>query len=123
MYSPVPSVVAILVALLLIVPLVAFVVWYFRVRRKTTSNMGILSETDGNAANAGDVNQSYENPYFNQEITMSHLQVSLKMPTLVSCNVTLRGILVYSASRILGRWGGCVTILAHTRIEPEIKLD
>ena len=74
-----PSVVAILVALLLIVPLVAFVVWYFRVRRKTTSNMGILSETDGNAANAGDVNQSYENPYFNQEITMSHLQVNWKM--------------------------------------------
>ena len=77
-YSPVPSVVAILVALLLIVPLVAFAVWYFRMRRKSTSSsgMGILSETDGNATNAAGVNQSYENPYFNQEITMSHLQVS-----------------------------------------------
>ena len=77
-YSPVPSVVAIVVALLLIVPLVAFAVWYFRLRRKSPFTAGILSDTDANASSAGgSANQSYENPYFNQEITMSHLQVSL----------------------------------------------
>ena len=77
-YSPVPSVVAIVVALLLIVPLVAFAVWYFRLRRKTPFSAGILSDTDANASasTGGGANQSYENPYFNQEITMSHLQVS-----------------------------------------------
>ena len=67
-----------MVALLLIVPLVAFVVWYFKMRRKSTTSGGILSDTDNNTANAGSggVNQSFENPYLNQEITMSHLQVS-----------------------------------------------
>ena len=68
--------VAIVVALLLIVPLVAFAVWYFRLRRKTPFSAGILSDTDANASAGGSANQSYENPYFNQEITMSHLQVS-----------------------------------------------
>ena len=52
-YSPVPSVVAIVVALLLIVPLVAFAVWYFRLRRKSPLAGGILSDTDANAASAG----------------------------------------------------------------------
>ena len=92
MYSPVPSVVAILVALLLIVPLVAFAVWYFRLRRKSTMPGGILSDVDGNAAASAGVNQSYENPYFNQEITMSHLQVSLKKAASIFVVFKVAGI-------------------------------
>jgi hypothetical protein len=73
-YSPVPSIVGVIIALLLLVPLAVGAVWYFRCRNKRPMEM-LISST--NQAVEQNQSQSYENPYFNQEITMSHLQVGV----------------------------------------------
>ncbi len=57
------------ISLLLLVPLAAFVIWYFRLRRKPAEGL-IASEHH---------NPGFDNPYFNQEITMSHLQVRKRL--------------------------------------------
>ena len=67
-YSQGPTIIGILLALTSIIVLVAFGVWYFTRQRKLTSG-----NSSSNSSTTGA--RSFENPYFNQEVTMSNLQV------------------------------------------------
>ena len=61
-YSDTPSIIGALVAVLLLVLLICFGVWYVRGNKTTIRN---LLNTSGD--------RSFTNPFFNQEVTMSHL--------------------------------------------------
>ena len=69
-YSQGPTIIGVLLALTSIIVLVAFGVWYFNRQRKLTSGNTSSSNSSTDGA------RSFENPYFNQEVTMSNLQVS-----------------------------------------------
>jgi hypothetical protein len=61
-YSPVPSVVGVVVAVLLLVPLIVVLVWLFKQKKLSLPTRLGLN------------NSSFENPILSQEVTMSHLQ-------------------------------------------------
>jgi len=62
-YSDTPSIVGALVAVLLLLLLAGGIFWYVKGRKTNLSNV---------FNNSGD--RSFSNPFFNQEVTMSHLQ-------------------------------------------------
>ena len=65
-----------LVAVLLLLLIAALGVWYYRGAPKPAFLTSTLSRTgSSSSAAAASGNRSFENPYFNQEVTMSHLQV------------------------------------------------
>lgn len=71
-YSQTPSLVGALMAVVLLLVLVAFAVWYYK------SGGKFLMSSGSNSANTSTTTRSFENPYFNQEVTMSNLQVTLE---------------------------------------------
>ncbi|TRY80837.1 hypothetical protein TCAL_04329 [Tigriopus californicus] len=74
-YSPIPSIIGVLVALCLLIPLIILSVWYFKTH-KTVSR---------SSSSAG----SFDNPFFNQEMYMNQLeddQTSNPAPTMSGSN-------------------------------------
>jgi hypothetical protein len=75
-YSNTPSIIGALVAVLVLLMLIAFGVWYVRGNKTLIRN---LLNTSGD--------RSFTNPFFNQEVTMSHLQqVNYNAGAEASCN-------------------------------------
>ena len=70
LYSQTPSIIGALMAVILLSVIVVLGIWYYKGGRK------FLNSPSTNSANSGSVSRSFENPYFNQEVTMSNLQVS-----------------------------------------------
>ena len=72
--SKIPSMVGALLAVFLLVVIVALVIWYYKFGgKKYLPNFKLKS----NQNSSGNNPRSFENPYFNQEVTMSNLQVGL----------------------------------------------
>ena len=65
-YSQTPSIVGALLAVFLLVSLVLVAVWYYRGKKYPNSTSNTASAPA----------RSFENPYFNQEVTMSNLQAN-----------------------------------------------
>lgn len=66
-----PTVIGAVMAVLLITAMIIVGIWYYKSGRKILSRSGSL-----NNSNSGST-RSFENPYFNQEITMSTLQANI----------------------------------------------
>ncbi len=62
-YSDTPSIIGALVAVLLLLLIAGGIFWYVKGRKTNLSN---VFNTSGD--------RSFSNPFFNQEVTMSHLQ-------------------------------------------------
>jgi hypothetical protein len=75
-YSQTPSIVGVLLAIILLIFMVGLSIWYFKGGRKLFLLPNSRSSTPSNAGQTP-TTRSFENPYFNQEVTMSHLQVSV----------------------------------------------
>ena len=75
--SQTPSVIGALMAVILLLVIVAFGVWYYKGGRK------LLITNNSPAQNRNNDTRSFENPYFNQEVTMSNLQVISTIYSLV----------------------------------------
>ena len=58
-------------AVILLLVLIGIGVWYYRGGRKLMSRSG-----SGSLQTSSTATRSFENPYFNQEVTMSNLQAS-----------------------------------------------
>ena len=63
-YNQTPSIIGALVAVLLLILLIGAAVWYFR------GNKTIILRNFLNSSN----DRSFTNPFYSQEVTMSHLQ-------------------------------------------------
>ena len=81
-FTKVPSIVGALLAMLLLVILVCLAIWYYKFGGK---KFGIpnnlkrkISIGNKSSETSGSNPRSFENPYFNQEVTMSNLQVKTK---------------------------------------------
>lgn len=61
-YSPIPSIIGVLVALCLLIPLIILSVWYFKTHKSVSRSPSSAS--------------SFDNPFFNQEMYMNQLEVS-----------------------------------------------
>ena len=71
--SKIPSMVGALLAVILLIVIVALVIWYYKFGgKKYLPNFKRKSNQNSSGSNP----RSFENPYFNQEVTMSNLQVS-----------------------------------------------
>merc|ERR1712018_734934 len=71
--SKIPSVVGALLAVILLIVIVALVIWYYKFGgKKYLPNFKRKSNQNSSGSNP----RSFENPYFNQEVTMSNLQAN-----------------------------------------------
>ena len=97
-FTKVPSIVGALLAMLLLVILVCLAIWYYKfggkkfgipnnLKRKISIGNKSSAETSGSNP------RSFENPYFNQEVTMSNLQVKAKVSKVVPDHEKLEFIL------------------------------
>ena len=82
-FTKVPSIVGALLAILLLLILVCLAIWYYKFGGK---KFGIpnnlkrkISIGNQNSETSGSNPRSFENPYFNQEVTMSNLQVKASL--------------------------------------------
>ena len=69
-FSPVPSIIGVVIAVLVLVAMILGFSWYFRSKKAL-----FFSRSS--------TNSSFENPYFAQEVTMSHLQVRQTLSQIV----------------------------------------
>ena len=81
-FTKVPSIVGALLAILLLVILVCLAIWYYKFGGKKFGIPNNLKRkiSIGNKSSestSGSNPRSFENPYFNQEVTMSNLQVKV----------------------------------------------
>ena len=78
-FTKIPNIVGALLAVVLLVVIIALFIWFYKFGgRKYLPNFKLKREMT-----IGSAPRSFENPYFNQEVTMSNLQVKFKT---IKCN-------------------------------------